>query len=128
MNLARQIRYRGIALLRLTRVARPGSLIFLISDFRRLGADAERHLRELAGHCDLVLVHVFDPVEAELPPPGRYRVVSGGRTLSIETCGARQDTIAVRADQFNVSAEPAPGGQPAQIKAEHGRCLSGAHK
>ena len=73
------------ALLRLTRVARPGSLIFLISDFRRLGADAERHLRELSGHCDLVLVHVFDPVEAELPPPGRYRVVSGGRTLSIET-------------------------------------------
>ena len=73
------------ALVRLTRVARPGSLIFLISDFRRLGADAERHLRELSGHCDLVLVHVFDPVEAELPPPGRYRVVSGGRTLSIET-------------------------------------------
>jgi uncharacterized protein (DUF58 family) len=73
------------ALLRLTRVARPGSLILLISDFRRLGADAERHLRELAGHCDLVLVHVFDKIEAELPPPGRYRVVSAGRTLSIET-------------------------------------------
>jgi len=73
------------ALLRLTRVARPGSLIFLISDFRRLGADAERHLRELSGHCDLVLVHVFDKIEAELPPPGRYRVVSAGRTLSIET-------------------------------------------
>ena len=73
------------ALVRLTRVARPGSLIFLISDFRRLGADAERHLRELAGHCDLVLVHVFDTVEAELPPPGRYRVVSAGRTLAIET-------------------------------------------
>jgi uncharacterized protein (DUF58 family) len=73
------------ALLRLTRVARPGSLIFLISDFRRLGADAERHLRELAGHCDLMLVHVFDTIEAELPPPGRYRVVSAGRTLAIET-------------------------------------------
>jgi uncharacterized protein (DUF58 family) len=25
------------------------------------------------GHCDLMLVHFFDPVEAELPPPGRYR-------------------------------------------------------
>jgi uncharacterized protein (DUF58 family) len=73
------------ALVRLTRVARPGSLIFLISDFRRLGADAERHLRELAGHCDLMLVHVFDTIEAELPPPGRYRVVSAGRTLAIET-------------------------------------------
>jgi uncharacterized protein (DUF58 family) len=73
------------ALLRLTRVARPGSLIFLLSDFRRLGADSERHLRQLAGHCDLMLVHFFDPVEAELPPPGRYRIQSGTRTFTIET-------------------------------------------
>jgi uncharacterized protein (DUF58 family) len=73
------------ALLRLTRVARPGSLIFLLSDFRKLGADAERHLSQLAGHCDLVLAHFFDPVEAELPPPGRYRIQSGTRTFAIET-------------------------------------------
>jgi uncharacterized protein (DUF58 family) len=73
------------ALLRLTRVARPGSLIFLLSDFRKLGADAEQHLRQLAGHCDLMLVHFFDPVEAELPPPGRYRIQSGSRTFAIET-------------------------------------------
>jgi len=73
------------ALLRLTRVARPGSLIFLLSDFRRLGADAERHLRQLAGHCDLMLMHFFDAVEADLPPPGRYRIQSGTRTFAIET-------------------------------------------
>ena len=73
------------ALARLTRVARPGSLIFLVSDFRRLGADAERHLRQLAGHCDLMLVHCYDAVEAELPPPGRYRIQGVGRTFSIET-------------------------------------------
>jgi len=73
------------ALQRLARVARPGSLIFLLSDFRRLGPDADRHLRQLAGHCDLSLVHFFDPVEAELPPPGRYRIQSAGRTFAIET-------------------------------------------
>ena len=33
------------ALQRLTRVARPGSLIFLVSDFRRLGPDYERYLQ-----------------------------------------------------------------------------------
>jgi hypothetical protein len=76
------------ALLRLTRVARPGSLIFLFSDFRRLGADSDRHLRQLAGHCDLLLVHFYDAVEAELPPPGRYRIVSAGRSFSIETGSA----------------------------------------
>ncbi|HJR69108.1 MAG TPA: DUF58 domain-containing protein [Gammaproteobacteria bacterium] len=76
------------ALLRLTRVARPGSLIFLFSDFRRLGADSDRHLRQLAGHCDLLLVHVYDAVEVELPPPGRYRIESAGRSFSIETGSA----------------------------------------
>ena len=77
------------ALQRLARVARPGSLIFLLSDFRRLGPDADRHLLKLAGHCDLSLVHFFDPVEAELPPPGRYRIESGGRSFSIDTTDAR---------------------------------------
>jgi uncharacterized protein (DUF58 family) len=62
------------ALLRLTRVARPGSMMFLISDFRGLGPDTERHVKQLASHGDLFLLHVYDPVEAELPPPGRYRV------------------------------------------------------
>jgi uncharacterized protein (DUF58 family) len=73
------------ALQRLARVARPGSLIFLVSDFRRLGTDYERHLNELAMHCDLKLVHCYDPVEAELPPPGRYRIQSVGRSFTIET-------------------------------------------
>jgi uncharacterized protein (DUF58 family) len=73
------------ALLRLTRVARPGSLLVLLSDFRRLGPDTDRHLRQLAGHCDLLLVHVYDPIEAELPPPGRYRIEGVGRSFSIET-------------------------------------------
>ena len=77
------------ALQRLARVARPGSLIFLLSDFRGLGADADRHLLKLAGHCDLSLVHFFDPVEAELPPPGRYRIESAGRSFSIDTTDAR---------------------------------------
>lgn len=71
--------------MRLTRVARPGSLIFLLSDFRRLGSEAERHLVRLAGHCDLLLAHCYDPVEAELPPPGRYRIEGGGGSFVIET-------------------------------------------
>ncbi|HEY8518474.1 MAG TPA: DUF58 domain-containing protein [Gammaproteobacteria bacterium] len=73
------------ALERLTRVVRPGSIVFFVSDFRGIGTDAERHLRELAGHSDVFLVHVFDPLETELPPPGRYRIQGAGRTLAIET-------------------------------------------
>ncbi|MFO7285662.1 MAG: DUF58 domain-containing protein [Gammaproteobacteria bacterium] len=76
------------ALERLARVARPGSLCFLLSDFRGLGEAAERHLFELARHGDVFLVHIYDPIEAELPPPGRYRILVGGRSVSIDTSDA----------------------------------------
>ena len=75
---------------RLTRVARPGSQIFLLSDFRSLGASFERHLRQLARHSDVSLVHFFDPVERSLPPPGRYRVLAGGRSVAIDTAAAAE--------------------------------------
>jgi uncharacterized protein (DUF58 family) len=77
------------ALVRLTRVTRPGSLVFMLSDFRALGDDAERHLRQLGSRGDLFLLHFFDPLEAELPPPGRYRIQLGGRSLAIDTGNAR---------------------------------------
>lgn len=73
------------ALERLVRVTRPGSLVFLLSDFHDLGTDAERHLRKLGAHGDVFMLHVFDPIEAELPPPGRYRIVVGGRSTAIDT-------------------------------------------
>jgi hypothetical protein len=31
------------------------------------------------------LVQIFDPVEAELPPPGRYRIAMGKRMQTIDT-------------------------------------------
>lgn len=74
---------------RLTRVARPGSHVFLLSDFRSLDASFERHVRQLARHSDVTLVHFFDPVECDLPPAGRYRVHAGNRSVAIDTGGAR---------------------------------------
>ncbi len=78
------------SLQRLTRVARPGSQIFLLSDFRAPDESFERHLRQLARHSDVSLVHFFDPVERDLPPPGRYRVQAASRSLAIDTRGAEQ--------------------------------------
>lgn len=75
---------------RLTRVARPGSQIFLLSDFRALDNSFERHLRQVARHSDVSLVHFHDPVERGLPPPGRYRVLAGNRSVAIDTGAAAQ--------------------------------------
>jgi uncharacterized protein (DUF58 family) len=88
------------SLQRLTRVARPGSLVFLASDFRDLDADSERHLKRLAVHSDLLLMHVFDAVEARLPPPGRYRIFDGARARPIDTgSAAARDRYARQFDE-----------------------------
>jgi uncharacterized protein (DUF58 family) len=73
------------ALGRLRRVARPGSLVFLMSDFRNLGERAESHLLLLAKHNSLVMVFISDPLEEHLPPAGRYRVSDGNRTIDLDT-------------------------------------------
>jgi len=73
------------AMARLRRVARPGSLIFLLSDFRSLNETAEAHLRHLARHNDVVLVFIHDHLEKKLPPSGSYRLSNGHRTITIDT-------------------------------------------
>ncbi|CAK0765522.1 DUF58 domain-containing protein [Gammaproteobacteria bacterium] len=79
------------ALTRLRHVAQPGSLIFLISDFHALDTITEAHLIQLARHSDLVLIQIYDPLEAELPLTGHYRVSDGHGVLSFIT-----DTEAIR--------------------------------
>jgi len=73
------------ALIRLRRVARPGSLVFLISDFRNLGGLAESHLAKLARHSDVVLFFITDAIEQRLPAAGLYRLSDGNRELTLDT-------------------------------------------
>ncbi len=70
---------------RLQRVARPGSLILLLSDFSQWDGAVEKQLALLVRHCELGLVHCYDPLEAELPPAGSYRLSDGARDLTIAT-------------------------------------------
>ncbi len=77
------------ALLRLSHIARPGSLIFFISDFRGFDERAETRLAQLAAHSETVLVFVCDALEERLPPPGRYRVSDGARDFHLDAADAR---------------------------------------
>ncbi|WP_462320288.1 DUF58 domain-containing protein, partial [Halochromatium sp.] len=73
------------ALMRLRRVARPGSLVFLLSDFYRADADSRHHLSRLAQHSDVNAIQLLDPLELAPPPPGRYGISDGRRRAVIDT-------------------------------------------
>jgi uncharacterized protein (DUF58 family) len=73
------------ALERLVLHVRPGSLVFLFSDFRKLNRTGESRLIRLARHSDVVPVMLYDPLESALPPAGHYRFSDGAREVAVDT-------------------------------------------
>ena len=73
------------ALMRLRRVARPGSLVYLFSDFYHLDHDSKRHLQMLRRHNDVVACQILDRLELHAPAPGRYPVSYGHQHGMLDT-------------------------------------------
>jgi len=70
---------------RMRRTAHPGSLVTFISDFRGFDDASERQLACIARHNDVLLLHVYDWLEASLPRQGRYRLGDGKKFLELDT-------------------------------------------
>ena len=77
------------AMAALRRVARPGSLVVILSDFAGFGRAAQSYLSSVARHNEVLAVFLSDPVERNLPPPGRYRLVANDEELAIDTGASR---------------------------------------
>ena len=70
---------------RLVQHVRPGSLVYLISDFRGLDVQVENSIARLEKHCDVVLIQVYDPLESSLPEQGRYRFTDGINDVLVDS-------------------------------------------
>ena len=66
-----------LALNRVLKAARPGSLIFLFSDFREWDQQAKTALLRLGTHHEVVALFIYDHVEQTAPPPGSYPITDG---------------------------------------------------
>jgi uncharacterized protein (DUF58 family) len=85
---AREVQAGNFAetLANLRRIARPGTSLFLISDFSgAAGEHAREHLFQLAQHTEITAIACFDPLECELPPAGRYAVTDGLDRSELDT-------------------------------------------
>lgn len=84
--------YTGVteAALSLQRQVRPGGLIFVLSDFTDLHAQQASWLAQLGRACELILVHIYDPIEEYAPNPGMYPVTDGKKRGILHTITAVQ--------------------------------------
>ena len=80
-----------MALSRARRVARPGTLVIVVSDFSGLRDPVARQLAKLREHNDLLCVWIYDRLESVPPPPARYPIGDGLRATILDT---RSDEVA----------------------------------
>ncbi len=66
------------------RISRPGTAIFVISDFHDMDSDAEKSLGLLGRHVDLTLIRTVDKLEENMPVEGRLGISDGTHASVVE--------------------------------------------
>ena len=73
----------------LRRIVRPGSSLFIISDFRGAGDEhAREQLFQLAQHIEITAIACSDRLEADLPRAGHYAVTDGSARSELDTANS----------------------------------------
>lgn len=73
------------ALEQMYRITRPGSNVYLISDFQTFDDRCRQYLHQLAIHNSVTCIFVYDALEENLPIPGVYSITDGHRRSTINT-------------------------------------------
>lgn len=73
-----------------SRIARPGSMVALISDFHGFNANCAEPLAQLGKTSDVFLFHTFDPLERQLPPVSQLMISNGVRRANINPAQINQ--------------------------------------
>jgi len=86
--------------LELRQIARPGSALFIISDFHGLNEIGLQQLYQLKRHNDVTAIVISDPMESQLPSKGGSVLSDGERRFSINLSSKNlRQEFAERANQ-----------------------------
>lgn len=73
------------ALGQIRRITKPGSTLYVISDFSTLDDRAVQYLNQLSRHNNVVCCFIYDALEETLPVPGLYSITDGARKGALNT-------------------------------------------
>jgi len=73
------------ALMRLRHVTKPGSLVFMLSDFRGMDESAYQQMMQISRRSEVMILFIYDPLENALPENGRYRMSDGVQERVLDT-------------------------------------------
>lgn len=73
------------ALGQIRRITKPGSTLYIVSDFITFDEKALQYLNQLSQHNNVVCCMVYDALEESLPVPGVYSITDGSRKGALNT-------------------------------------------
>lgn len=110
---------------RARRLARPGSLVYLISDFQHLSDASQQHISQLARHCEVNAVEITDPMEHALPDTAVVQPVNvtDGHAQQTWMLGDKQEQTAYR--QWREQQESAIAAAFSRSRVSHHHVSAG---
>jgi uncharacterized protein (DUF58 family) len=88
----------SVSLSNLAQVVRPGTRVFLLSDFQDFDQTAATRVHHIAQHSEVVTLLFHDLLERELPPAARYRLLTSAGEQILDTTSP--DVRAAHAARF----------------------------
>lgn len=73
------------ALAQIRRISKPGSTLYIISDFLSINDQGLQYLSQLSRHNNVVCCLVYDALEENLPVPGFYSITDGRNKGTLNT-------------------------------------------
>lgn len=73
------------ALGQIRRITKPGSTLYIISDFLSINEQGMQYLSQLSLHNNVVCCFVYDQLEENLPVPGYYSITDGRQKGTLNT-------------------------------------------
>lgn len=73
------------ALMRVKRAIRPGSLLFVISDFANFDDNSQAIVRQISKHNDIIINFIYDILEKLAPKSGLYAINDGKNHKQLNT-------------------------------------------
>lgn len=84
-NTASEIGGLATALGRIRRITKPGSTLYVISDFSSINESGFQYLYQMSRHNNVICVFIHDELEENLPIPGYYSITDGREKGTLNT-------------------------------------------
>jgi len=89
------------------RITRPGTAIFIISDFHDFDADSAKALSNLGKHADISLLHIVDELEEQLPFNGAIAISDGENKAHVNVSNRLKNDYQARLQEQDAALKSA---------------------